>query len=80
MDTSPEYWRYVSESLDKYERAWFVQSADGEKRAPEEVDPMRALLGSIEPATGEPIYLGSIRILLLNRARRHSSSPDSFFP
>jgi len=26
MDTSPEYWRYISESLDKYERAWLAQS------------------------------------------------------
>ena len=26
MDTSLDYWRYISESLDKYERAWL---ADG---------------------------------------------------
>jgi hypothetical protein len=26
MDTSPEYWRYISESLDKYERAWLARS------------------------------------------------------
>lgn len=25
MDTSPEYWRYISESLDKYERAWLAE-------------------------------------------------------
>ena len=24
MDTSLDYWRYVSESLDKYERAWLA--------------------------------------------------------
>ncbi len=27
MDMSPEYWRYIGESLDKYERAWLAQSA-----------------------------------------------------
>jgi hypothetical protein len=34
MDTSPDYWRYISESLDKYERAWLEQSADSEKNVP----------------------------------------------
>jgi hypothetical protein len=34
MDTSPGYWRYISESLDKYERAWLAQSSDGEKNIP----------------------------------------------
>jgi hypothetical protein len=29
MDTSPEYWRYIGESLDKYERAWLAQSTNG---------------------------------------------------
>jgi hypothetical protein len=29
MDTSPEYWRYIGESLDKYERAWLAQSKNG---------------------------------------------------
>jgi hypothetical protein len=29
MDASPEYWRYISESLDKYERAWLAQSTNG---------------------------------------------------
>ncbi len=29
MDTSPEYWRYISESLDKYEHAWLAQSPNG---------------------------------------------------
>lgn len=27
METSPEYWRYIAESLDKYERAWLAQTA-----------------------------------------------------
>ncbi len=26
MDSSPGYWRYISESLDKYERAWLAQT------------------------------------------------------
>ena len=34
MDTSPEYWRYIGESLDKYERAWLAQTADGGCRVP----------------------------------------------
>jgi hypothetical protein len=34
MEPSPEYWRYIGESLDKYEHAWFAQSADGEKNVP----------------------------------------------
>ena len=34
MDTSPEYWRYISESLDKYERAWLAQSTDSGRRVP----------------------------------------------
>jgi hypothetical protein len=34
MDTSPEYWRYIGESLDKYERAWLAQTADGGCRIP----------------------------------------------
>jgi hypothetical protein len=34
MDTSQDYWRYISESLDKYERAWLAQSADSGKGAP----------------------------------------------
>ena len=34
MDTSPDYWRYISESLDKYERAWLTQSADSGKNVP----------------------------------------------
>ena len=34
MEPSPEYWRYIGESLDKYEHAWFAQSADGEKDVP----------------------------------------------
>jgi hypothetical protein len=29
MDTSPDYWRYISESLDKCESAWLAQTADG---------------------------------------------------
>jgi hypothetical protein len=29
MDTSADYWRYIGESLDKYERAWFAQTAEG---------------------------------------------------
>jgi hypothetical protein len=29
MDTSPEYWRYIGESLDKYERAWLARGTDG---------------------------------------------------
>jgi hypothetical protein len=29
MDTSPDYWRYISESLDKYERAWLVHGTNG---------------------------------------------------
>ncbi len=28
MDTSPDYWRYISESLDKYERAWIAHSTN----------------------------------------------------
>jgi hypothetical protein len=31
MDTSPEYWRYIDASLDKYERAWLAQAADGSR-------------------------------------------------
>ena len=27
MDTSPEHWRYISESFEKYERAWLAQAA-----------------------------------------------------
>jgi len=34
MDTSPEYWRHIAESLDKYERAWLAQSPDGERNCP----------------------------------------------
>ena len=34
MDTSSDYWRYISESLDKYERAWLAQSANGGKSVP----------------------------------------------
>jgi hypothetical protein len=34
MDTSPDYWRYISESLNKYERAWLAQSTDGGKSVP----------------------------------------------
>jgi hypothetical protein len=34
MDTSADYWRYISESLDKYERAWLAQSADGGSGVP----------------------------------------------
>jgi hypothetical protein len=34
MDTSPEYWRYIAESLDKYECAWLAQIADREKKVP----------------------------------------------
>ncbi len=34
METSPEYWRYIGESLDKYEHAWLAQSADGEENVP----------------------------------------------
>jgi hypothetical protein len=29
MDTSLDYWRYISESLDKYERAWLAYSTNG---------------------------------------------------
>ena len=29
MDSSPDYWRYISESLDKYERAWLAHSTNG---------------------------------------------------
>ena len=28
-DMTPDDWRYVSESLDKYDRAWLAQAADG---------------------------------------------------
>jgi hypothetical protein len=34
METSPDYWRYIGESLDKYERAWLSQSTDGGKSVP----------------------------------------------
>lgn len=34
MDTTPDYWRYISESLDKYERAWLTQSADRGQNVP----------------------------------------------
>jgi hypothetical protein len=34
METSADYWRYISESLDKYERAWLAQSTDGGKSVP----------------------------------------------
>jgi hypothetical protein len=34
MDTSPEYWRYISESLDTYERAVLAQGTDGGSRSP----------------------------------------------
>ena len=34
METSPEYWRYISESLDKCERAWLAKAADGGCRNP----------------------------------------------
>lgn len=30
MDSSPEYWRYITESLDKYERAWLSRCTNGE--------------------------------------------------
>jgi hypothetical protein len=28
MDASLDYWRYISESLDKHERAWLARSAN----------------------------------------------------
>jgi len=34
MDTSPDYWRYIGESLDKYERAWLGRDALGNNEIP----------------------------------------------
>jgi hypothetical protein len=34
MDASPDYWRYISESLDKYDRAWLAQKAVDSYRIP----------------------------------------------
>lgn len=34
MDTSADYWRYVSESLDKYERAWLARITESRGHVP----------------------------------------------
>jgi len=44
MDTSPEYWRYISESLDKYERAWLAQTTVGGSNVPIDPSAARALV------------------------------------